>query len=88
MNVLNSTDTWQNQSAAHSALVDLYIPVDSDGKIDKCHIYTPSQTADGNRTKLKCDSWVYDKSERDETIVTKVREIRSYNFCTTSVNDH
>ena len=70
--LLNFTDTWQNQSAAHSALVDLYIPVNADGKMDKCHIYTASQTADSNRTKVKCDGWVYDTSVRESTIVTKV----------------
>ena len=45
--------------------------------MDSCHIYTSSQTTDGNRTKVKCDSWVYDTSERDETVVTKVRAASS-----------
>lgn len=75
--VFNSTDTWHNQSASHTTLIDRYIPTDEYGKTDSCNIYSTDDTtgADGNRTKVKCDTWVYDISERDITVVSKVRVI-------------
>ena len=55
-----------------SAAVKDWIPIDSDGKLESCLMY--SNTSNKNHTIACTDGWTYDYSETGPTIVSKVVE--------------
>lgn len=73
-------DTYAVQSQGHSVLINKTIPQsdDDDIKYDKCHIFPRNFSNYDNNShpinadKYECEKWVYDKSEFEETLVTKL----------------
>ena len=72
--VYNGTDTWNNHSIEHTALIERYIPKDSEGDYEKCKLYVYEEI-NGTETNetVSCESWVYDQSQVQSSIVTDVR---------------
>ena len=67
-------DTYEVQSEYHSKLINEHIPEEMvEGKpvYSKCHLYV-NKSSLGNETLSKCNSWVYDKSIFQTTIISDV----------------
>ncbi|KAK7491559.1 hypothetical protein BaRGS_00017198 [Batillaria attramentaria] len=74
-----ANDTYEIQSPAHEFLVNMTIPVSSDGSYEQCDMYDVTYL-DGdlllsNTSKSKtvgCAEWVYDRSAFTETLVSEL----------------
>ncbi|KAK6169201.1 hypothetical protein SNE40_020297 [Patella caerulea] len=64
-----SNDTYAMQGSWHEDLINQSIPSSKDGW-SKCTIY--NYTEDGNKTEVKCNKWVYDKSQYDNTFMSQL----------------
>ncbi|KAK6169202.1 hypothetical protein SNE40_020298 [Patella caerulea] len=64
-----SNDTYAIQGSWHEYLINQSIPSSKDGW-SKCTIY--NYTEDGNKTEVKCNKWVYDKSQYDNTFMSEL----------------
>ncbi|XP_061177443.1 organic cation transporter protein-like [Saccostrea echinata] len=72
-------DTYAIQGTQHQTLIHKYIPLDKDGKYEKCILYDISQSATEfdndsrpiNATRVKCTAWVYSQDVFHDTFVTK-----------------
>ncbi|XP_060580502.1 organic cation transporter protein-like isoform X2 [Ruditapes philippinarum] len=75
-------DTYKVQGDEHQSLIDLFIPpsTDADTVYDKCEMfhYKNESAAEAwmnetnGRTKIPCNSWVYDKTVFTSTFVSQV----------------
>ncbi|KAL8581700.1 hypothetical protein ACOMHN_043118 [Nucella lapillus] len=77
-----ANDTFSIQNNAHKMMVNRSIPmasVDGDVSYSKWDVYTDRDSQYSNRTlheaRQPCDSWVYDDTDFENTIVTQVSSI-------------
>jgi hypothetical protein len=76
-------DTYAVQGPQHMALINKYIPLNTNGEYDRCSFYDVNRSTTGlddktgpiNASTIKCSSWVYSKDVFHETFVTKVNGI-------------
>ena len=80
-------DSYEVRDEYHESIINFTIPPakpnDKGVVYDKCHIYTADRydvfgiendtTTPSNRTKVKCDRWVYDTSLFTSTLAAEVK---------------